>query len=165
VVQAEIFNRYLSARREHGLGQLLEGEVVRLDKTSSLFVVEDPMREQARLDAGDIHLMGPLLGAKNQLATLRARQIEDGVLSELALERRSLAELGKLAPGGYRDLLIRPDQLHLGTDGTDYVVLSFALASGSYATLVVRELTREPFLAPRPAPQDRSASSALREGI
>jgi tRNA(Glu) U13 pseudouridine synthase TruD len=64
-----------------------------------------------------------------------------GVLSELGLGEAALRELGRHAPGTRRDLLVPIDDARVTEEG-DRLVLEFGLPAGSYATGVVRELTR-----------------------
>src|SRR5262249_22326436 len=55
VLQSEVYNRYVTARLELGIARPIEGEVVRLEGTGSMFAVEDPAREEARWTSNDIH--------------------------------------------------------------------------------------------------------------
>jgi tRNA pseudouridine13 synthase len=146
VVQAEIFNRYLTARRAHGLDQLLPGEVVRLEGNRSVFVVEDPEAELPRLREGDIHLTGPLPGPKMRAASGAALALERSVVDELALDETSLEMLDRLADGTRRDLVVRPTPLEVRSAEPDALVVTFALPPGSYATQLLRELLPSPWV-------------------
>ena len=146
VLQSEVFNRYLTARAELGLSRPIEGEVVRLDGSASLFVVEDPEREAPRLASGDIHLTGPMPGPKTRSAAGEALALEQRVLAELGLDEQALA---RHAPGTRRDLIVPVDDLELEDLGDGRIEIAFFLPSGSYATQLVRELTREPWISPR----------------
>jgi tRNA pseudouridine13 synthase len=141
VIQSEIFNRYATRRVELGLGRLLQGEVVRLSGAGASFVVEEPERELERLLARDIVLTGPLPGPKMRAAAHEAAELERTLREELGLDERASAELGRHAPGTRRDLLIHPEGVEV-SETPDRVWLAFELPAGSYATLVVRELTR-----------------------
>src|SRR5882724_5989033 len=70
VIQAEVFNRYFSARRALGLDRLLVGEV---------------------------HLTGPIFGPKARPASGDAAALERSVGDELGLGPEALANLGRLA--------------------------------------------------------------------
>lgn len=144
VIQSEVFNRYLSARMELGLDQLLAGDVVRLEGTASLFVVDDPERELPRLAARDIHLTGPLPGPKTRAAERDALALERRILDELELGEQALATLSRHAPGARRDLVVFPGGLELRLLENGRLELEFFLPSGSYATELVRKLTGEP---------------------
>lgn len=146
VLQSEIFNRVLSARlSELGETPLLEGDVVRLEGTNSLFVVEDPARELPRLLARDIHVTGPMIGPKMKPSAGRPRELEARAVAELGLTERELELLGALAPGTRRDLLVHPADLGVERLEDGSLMLGFSLPSGSYATQLVRELTRGAF--------------------
>jgi tRNA pseudouridine13 synthase len=149
VVQSELFNRYLTARAELGLERLLAGEVVRLDGSGSLFQVEDPAREAPRLVARDIHPTGPMLGPKTRAAAGEPMALERRVSLELGLDDRMLAALGRHAPGARRDLIVFPGDLEIVALDSERLELAFFLPSGSYATELVRQLTRESLLARR----------------
>lgn len=141
VVQSEVFNRFLTERRALGLDRLLEGDVVRLEGARSVFVVEDCAAEQARLEAGDVHLTGPMVGPKARQAGGGVHALELRCSAELGLDDSALAALGRAAPGTRRDLLVRPQAPSVHAE-EGALVLGFALPSGSYATELIRVLTR-----------------------
>jgi tRNA pseudouridine13 synthase len=141
-VQAEAFNRYAIARVAVGTERLIQGEVVRLGGSGSLFCVDDPERELHRLVARDLVLTGPLPGPKlRPAAAAEGRELEQRVLAELGLGERELSALGQHAPGTRRDLVVRPAHAAVRADG-DRLRISFELPSGSYATEVLREMLR-----------------------
>jgi tRNA pseudouridine13 synthase len=142
VIQSEVFNRYLMARSGLGLERPVSGEVVRLNGSRAVFVVEDVEREAPRLAAGDLQLTGPLVGPKMKQSQARALELEQAALGALGLDAGALRELGKLAPGTRRDLLLRPEGLDWRWEGQAASV-EFALPAGAYASLVIRALTRQ----------------------
>jgi tRNA pseudouridine13 synthase len=144
VIQAEIFNRYLGLRLERGTRRLLDGEVVRLDGSNSLFVVTDPEREQPRLIAHDIHPTGPMIGPKMKSAERVALELEQQAAEQLRLTGPARDRLDRLAPGTRRDLIVWPEGLEIQASGDAGLILSFSLPSGSYATQLIREFTRGP---------------------
>jgi len=149
VVQSEIFNRYLSARLALGTGQLIEGEVVRLEGAGAVFRVDDVAAEQPRFAAGDLHLTGPMIGPKMRPAGGAALALEQRISGELGLDERMLGTLGREAPGARRDLFAPlPDLVvEAVTDRAEPALrLAFTLPAGGYATEVLRQLTHEPFL-------------------
>jgi tRNA pseudouridine13 synthase len=150
VVQAELFNRYLTARAALGTRRLIAGEVVRLEGTGSMFRVEDVAKEQPRLDARDLHLTGPMMGPKMRPAAADALALEQQAYRELGLTEAALGILGKAAPGTRRDLFAPLTDLDVaaveGRSGPA-LRLSFTLPAGGYATEVIRQLTHGPFLA------------------
>lgn len=149
VVQAELFNRYLTARLALGPRHLIAGEVVRLEGTGSMFRVEDVAKEQPRLDARDLHLTGPMLGPKMRPAAADALALEQRLCQELGLDEAALGTLGRLAPGTRRDLFaplsdLTVERIEGRTEPA--LRLSFTLPAGGYATEVIRQLTHGPFL-------------------
>ncbi|HEX7668755.1 MAG TPA: tRNA pseudouridine(13) synthase TruD [Polyangiaceae bacterium] len=145
VVQAEVFNRYLTARIARGLSEPLPGEVVRLEGSGSLFVVEDTAREMPRWAARDIHPTGPVAGPKMRAAREEPLAMEEEALAALGLDERMRTALGRHGDGTRRDLLLWPKEMTVEESGTDALTVQLVLPSGSYATVLVRELTRETF--------------------
>jgi tRNA pseudouridine13 synthase len=158
VIQSEVFNRYVVLRIGHGLASLLPGEVVRLEGTGSMFVVEDPEREASRFAARDIHLTGPITGPKMLRAQRSARELEERALREAGLEPADLDALGRHVPGARRDLLVFPKNVDVSWQG-DRLTISFDLPAGSYATVLVREVTRIEGESP-PAPEPAGSEEA-----
>jgi len=146
VLQSEVFNRYVVARLGEGLALPIPGEVVRLEGSRALFVVEDPEQEASRWRARDIHPTGPLFGPKMKEPRGRAQELERCAVGAVALSPEALAKVARSADGTRRDVLVRPADVDLMVDGPDSLVISFFLPAGSYGTLLVRELTRGPFL-------------------
>ena len=146
VIQAEVFNRYFSARRALGLDRLLLGEVVRLDNAGAMFAIEDTEREGPRLASGDIHLTGPIFGPKARPTSGEAAALELSQLEELGLSQEARDKLARLAPGTRRDLIAPVTDLELRWAGVGRLELEFSLPSGSYATEVIRQFTHAPFL-------------------
>ena len=145
VLQSEIFNQYLTARIRRGLDQLLDGEVVRLDGSTKVFVVEDPAHELERWRSLDIHLTGPLPGPKMRQPQGDAARLELSVIEGLGLSASHLAHLGRHAPGTRRDLLVRPEGLSFEPLPKAGLRLSFTLPAGAYATELVRQLAGTPW--------------------
>ncbi len=148
VIQSEGFNRYVVARIERGLESLLLGEVVRLDGSGSRFVVADLDAEAERYTSGDLHPQGPLHGPKMFPAADRALELENEIVASLGLSESELSSLAKFAPGTRRDVMLRPEALEIRADHATRLSVSFTLPPGSYATQVVRELTRAPWFVP-----------------
>jgi tRNA pseudouridine13 synthase len=150
VIQSELFNRYLIARSELGRERLLAGDVVRLQGSRAVFVIEDPEREAPRLVAGDIHLTGPIVGPKMKQSQGRPLELERAAQASVGLDEAGLRELGRSAPGTRRDLVLRPASLEWrfeGTEDSEALIVEFGLPAGAYASLVIRALTRRDFRA------------------
>jgi tRNA pseudouridine13 synthase len=147
VIQAEVFNRYLALRLEEGFGAPLTGEVVRLSTSSAVFVVEEPERELPRWNSHDIVPTGPIVGPKMRAASGRVLDLEESAASGVGLGTEMRHALGRFADGTRRDALVWLEDVLLTAEPPGALVLDFFLPAGSYATLLVRELTREPFIA------------------
>jgi tRNA pseudouridine13 synthase len=145
VLQAEVFNRYVLGRLNEDLEAPLAGEVVRLDGSKAVFVVDDPASEIERWRTRDIVPTGPIFGPKMKPARGRPLELERAALTDLGLGDDALARIGRLADGTRRDVFVRPTEMDVAPDGPGRIVVSFVLPSGSYATLFVRELTRGSF--------------------
>jgi tRNA pseudouridine13 synthase len=148
VVQAEVFNRYLTARRGLGMSAVLPGEVVRLDRGRAVFVVQDPTREQPRFLAHEIHLTGPIWGPKMKAASGQLRELELSVAAELGWDERLEEQLASLVDGTRRDLVVWPENLQLERLDEHRLRLEFMLPAGSYATQLLSEFTRRPLDGP-----------------
>ena len=146
VIQAEVFNRYFTARRELGLETLIAGEVVRLDGAGAMFSVEDAAREQPRLTSGDVHLTGPIFGPKARATSADAAALELKLIEQLGLNADALEKLARMAPGTRRDLRAEVENLELRWAAVGRLEVEFSLPSGSYATEVIRQFARCSFL-------------------
>ncbi len=148
VLQSEVFNRYVSARRELGLDKLFVGETVRLNGSGSVFTVTDPDADMPRLVAGDIVLTAPMVGPKARVAEGPLVELEQAAIEAAGLDEATLGRLAQFGKGARRDILVFPEALSVeGSD--DGLALHFVLPSGSYATQLTREFTRGPWLEPR----------------
>lgn len=145
VVQAEVFNRYLTLRQAQGLDQLFAGDVVRLAGSRSVFCVEEPSVELPRLAARDIFLTGPMPGPKMRAAAGVPHELERRVQAELGLTPAQEDTLAHWAEGTRRDLVVYPDPLAITSVAGDLVV-EVGLPAGAYATQLLRELIPTPWL-------------------
>ncbi|MEE8408466.1 MAG: tRNA pseudouridine(13) synthase TruD [Myxococcota bacterium] len=140
-VQSAVFNRCLAARMEDGLlDRVIPGDVMQVCASGGLFVADDTEREQARFDARDIVPAGPMFGPKMHRARGDAAARESAALSELELREDLFDGHGKVMTGTRRANLVWPGELTVG--GTDDVIeLCFTLPAGSYATVLLGEVT------------------------
>ena len=142
--QSELFNRWLARRIERDeFGVMLEGDVAKKTDTGGLFVVEDPGAEQNRFDAREIVYTGPIYGSKMRAAEGKAGELEQAVLDEEGLEKETLAR-AKLK-GTRRRAVLWPEGLSL-EPAEQGIWFSFALPKGSFATVLLREFRKTPFL-------------------
>lgn len=149
-LRAEIFNQCLSARLAEGTdGLACVGDLAQLAGSQSWFVVQpdELPRTQARLAAQDVGLTGPLWGEGASPAIgavgLAEQAMATGVLETFGAENW-LAHLGLWRVAHDRRLLRAPVQALTAqwvAAGEDRALrLQFSLASGAYATALLREL-------------------------
>ena len=121
-----------------------------------MFCVESPETERDRLLSGDIHLTGPIVGPRARPVASQALELEQAVSRELGLSEADLHVLGRAAPGSRRDLVIRIPDLEIsevpGDESAAGLLVTFSLPSGSYATQLIREFTRSPYLSGEEGP-------------
>ncbi len=140
--QAVLYNDYLSRRIADGLyRRVLPGDVLKKTETGGLFNAEPDSlpTEQARLDAGEVVHAGPIFGRKTFSAHHEAEKREQEVLESQGVGQDAFKKHGKLLQGTRRPDIVYPADLRVEQDGSD-LVLSFALPSGSYATVLLAEV-------------------------
>ena len=147
--QSALFNRYLVRRIEHGVEtRVLAGDLLAKRVTGGLFESTEPEVDQARLDAGELVITGPMFGSKTRQPSPQtpSAALEAEILAEAGLTRAKLGRLGRRAPGTRRWLRVWPESVGVDVEpATDALgpglVLEFALPAGSYATVLLREFT------------------------
>jgi tRNA pseudouridine13 synthase len=140
--QSALFNHYLAERMTDGLlRQVLPGDVMARWPFGGMFVVEDVACEQVRLEAREIVPAGPMFGRKMFRAAHVAAEREDKVLSDAALTPQAFHGFGKLLSGTRRHNFVYLDDLTANIE-PEGVRLSFALPAGSYATVLLKEITK-----------------------
>lgn len=143
-VQSALFNRYLLSRIEQNLSaRILEGDVLSKTETGGLFTAEDVETEQARLEAGEIRITGPMFGHKFMAAKADAGRFEQSILDESGLTTESFKVFKRLARGTRRALFVRPEEFSAEAD-PDGIVVSFYLPRGTYASVLLRDLVNLP---------------------
>lgn len=139
--QSALFNHYLATRMSDGLvRRVLAGDVMQKWPFGGMFNAVDLPAEQARLDARETVPTGPMFGKKMFAAKDEAERREADTLADAGLTRESFAGFGKLLAGTRRYLIVYVDDLTAEPE-PEGVWLSFTLPAGSYATVLVRELT------------------------
>ncbi len=138
-VQSEVFNRVVIARLAT-LETLLPGDLAFRHDNGSVFVVDDPAPEQARLAALAVSPSGPMPGPEMITGHGVPLRIENEVLAALEL---SHAAFGRLPFGLCRGER-RPLRVPVAEASAQLVdgglQLQFVLPRGAYATSVLREL-------------------------
>lgn len=140
--QSALFNHYLACRLTEGLmRRVLAGDVMARWPFGGLFVAEDAAREQERLETREIVPAGPMFGRKMFRAAAAAAEREDRVLQDAGLTPQAFHGFGKLLAGTRRHNFVYVDDLTASVEA-EGVRLSFTLPAGSYATVLLREITR-----------------------
>jgi tRNA pseudouridine13 synthase len=116
------------------------GDIFKKAETGGLFTSDTPDIEQLRLDHLEIDPTGPIYGPKMKMALADAAKRETAVRDDIGLAAKDWETLGRLGKGSRRVARIRPKNLQLEIEGND-LFTSFELPSGSYATVIVAELT------------------------
>ncbi len=140
--QSGLFNECLARRMADGLLRtVLPGDVMAKWPFGGMFVAEDVAAEQARFDARETVHAGPMYGRKTFAARAAAAAREAQILHDAGLTPQSLHGFGKLLQGTRRHNLIYPDDL-TATVEPDGVRVCVTLPAGSYATVLLREITK-----------------------
>jgi tRNA pseudouridine13 synthase len=150
------FNRALHRRGgrwpAQGAGR---GTCCRRPGSGGLFVTEDPARDQARVDAGEVVPTGPMPGSREVEPPegSEAWQLESEALAEVGVTRAELAAVGRDSPGARRPVLVK---VTLGEPPVSPSRGGCGCASrcppGSYATVVLQALRPG---CPRPAARSK----------
>ena len=116
-------------------------------RTAHCFLVEDAAAEQPRAAALEISPTGPLVGYRMSLPTgepLRNRRSRHGRGPPPA--RRFQKGGHEKVKGARRPLRVKPEDIDLA-GGVDehgpYITVAFTLPAGSFATVLIRELTKD----------------------
>jgi tRNA pseudouridine13 synthase len=147
-VQSHMFNQVLAQRVTAGnYDQVLPGDLAYKHENGACFLVEDAAAEQARAKNWEISPTGPLVGYRMTLPTGEPLRIEEAVLAEAHLKPSDFRkEGGEKVKGARRPLRVKPEDVDL-QGGVDehggFITVAFTLPAGSFATVLMRELTKE----------------------
>lgn len=143
--QAWLFNRVLAARWE-SFDRLIPGDLAWLHDRGAVFAVDDPEREVERVRRGELSPTGPLCGEDDFAPSGEALAIERAALAaEGVPDGRLLGPPFLRWKGARRPLRVPLGSLARTFDSDEhgsFLELRFDLPPGSYATVLVRELTR-----------------------
>ena len=140
--QSALFNRCLARRMQDGfLRRVLLGDVMMKWPFGGMFVAREIETEQGRFDRREIVTAGPMFGRKMFAGEDEAARREADVLTEAELSRQAFTGFGKLLSGTRRHNLIYLDDLTAVVE-PDGVRLTFTLPAGSYATILLREISK-----------------------
>jgi tRNA pseudouridine13 synthase len=140
--QSYLFNHYLSKRLADGLFRtVLPGDVLMKYPAGGLFVSSDAAVDQPRLDAREVVPGGPMFGAKTFAAGASAAERENETLEHYQLSHEQFVRREKLFPGTRRHAIVYPTDLQAAWEPAG-LRLQFFLPAGSYATVLVAEITK-----------------------
>lgn len=145
--QSEIFNGVLAERIRRGTWDVpQEGDVLMRLQSGGLFVCTSPAEDAPRVASFECSVTGPLPGPKMRpVPQGEPASLEAAVLAASGVTPAHLAA-SRDAPGARRALRI-PVQVaateEIDPAGESSAVLTFDLPAGSYATCVLREITKE----------------------
>ncbi len=144
--QSHIFNLVL-ARRVGEIDRIRLGDLAYRHEHGAVFRVEDEEAENERVEAFEISPTGPICGYKMTEASGEPGRIEQEVMAAEGVRLDRFRGLkGMKLHGARRPLRFRPEGLEIAPGDDErgaFVELRFALASGCYATMVLREICKE----------------------
>lgn len=155
-LQSHIFNRLLRRRiEEKRFATLIDGDVACKLENGAMFkvdqaVLDDPATP-ARLERYEISPTGPFWGVSMMRAQGSIDQAEIDALAEEGISIEALAKavkmLGPSMSGARRPFRIplQDPQVDAGVDEHGhYIRCAFGLSAGAFATVVMREITKNP---------------------
>jgi len=152
--QSYAFNRILSARLERGLpfDEPIAGDVVCFADSDAPDGLELPDTDRIQrvtaenvgtvrrhCERGRAFVTAPLLGTESELADGEPGEIERAVFADLGISPANFDLPGEFHSEGTRRAILLPTDISVERDP---LTLSFALPKGSYATVVLREITK-----------------------
>jgi tRNA pseudouridine13 synthase len=144
-LQSALFNQYVDYRlSQDALGRALAGDVMRKCGSGGQFICTEPEVDQSRIELSEISPTGPMFGwkMKQPAPGSEPHQWESSVLAGAELTLDSFRAVKRIAEGTRRPLRIFVEDPTVERSGEDLWV-SFSLPSGSYATVVISELTQQ----------------------
>lgn len=139
--QSRVFNAWLAGRIQDGFfTAALAGDVMKKLDSGGIFVCEDPAADLPRVASFEISPAGPMFGHKMRAAAGEALAREERLLAAEGVTVADLARGGGETEGTRRAGRI-PVAVELEPVEGGYRA-AFELPKGSYATVVMRELTK-----------------------
>ncbi len=157
-LQSHLFNEVLRHRLgAEAFARVLNGDAMVKVGSGGPFTCSDPATDQARFDAWEISITGPIFGLKMRGPTEDSTpaQWEAAALEAAELTLDSFSRVKKFAQGTRRPLRAPVSDTSVTTEG-DALRIGFRLPPGSYATVLMDEVLKN---APtRNQPQDCGAA-------
>lgn len=141
-LQSTLFNVWLAERIARGQYEApVLGDILRKEDSGGLFVNSDQAEATRRMQAWEVSPTGPMFGAKMRWPEAEAAEHERDLLRRFELDAETLERHAAHGEGTRRVARVRPDDATVETE-PDALVLRFALPSGAYATMVLREVCK-----------------------
>ncbi|MDG6774460.1 tRNA pseudouridine(13) synthase TruD [Thiomicrorhabdus sp. ZW0627] len=141
-----LFNLVLSERvSQENWNRFKVGDVLQLEGSSRWFVEDGSEDLAERVESGDLHPTGPLVGRGELPSQESVRTLEESIVQPYDIWLQGLEQLG--LKQDRRSLRVLPKDFEWqwlkGGSGEEAVAalkVSFSLPAGSYATMVLREI-------------------------
>jgi len=135
-----LFNLIVAERiKQHSWKRVLKGDCLSLSGSHSYFTCEQVDREiEQRLETGDVHVSGVLVGSQKSQALGEALQVEELILKQHKIWVEGL-DKARLSTAR-RPMRVLPQDLTLVNIDKNTVIIEFSLPPGSFATSLLREL-------------------------
>jgi tRNA pseudouridine13 synthase len=148
--QSALFNLYLLVRHSRGLlRRALAGDILKKTTTGGLFACTDPEVDQARMEAGELVVTGPIFGGRMRCppSDTPAASLEEETLQRAGMPAAAISNLGRRAPGSRRPVLVQLDDVQVRAAPAipdaglaAGVCVTVTLPPGTYAVVLCREL-------------------------
>ncbi len=140
--QSHFFDRQVTMRLD-SLDVLWPGDIAYIHAKGACFRVEEPDEEQPRADRLEISPTGLLPGHKAMTAHGQTGILEQSLLEKEQIDAKRFTALpGLKLSGERRPLRVPLHQASCRQQSQDTLQVNFALPSGSFATSVLREITK-----------------------
>jgi tRNA pseudouridine13 synthase len=142
-LQSELFNTVLAERIESGLlSDAVDGDLLRKEDTGGLFTTEDLDDARARVRSWAVSPTGPMFGASMRWPERASKARELAVLERRGLTVEGLSVFKRWGEGTRRPMRTRLAEVAVESVDSTSLRLKFTLPAGSYASVVVREITK-----------------------
>ncbi len=139
--QSFLFDQTIARRIDH-IDEVMTGDLACKHVNGACFLVEDAEAEQGRAASFEISASGPMFGCKMKRPEGAVWELEQEILEQAGADLPLFDMPGGLRmEGERRPLRVPPEDLSWSVSG-DAVTVEFVLPKGSYATSLIREITK-----------------------
>jgi tRNA pseudouridine13 synthase len=139
--QSFLFDQAVACRIEH-IDELMTGDLACKHANGACFLVEDAAAERGRAAAFEISASGPMFGCKMKRPEGAVWELEHEILEQADVDLPLFDIPGGLRMEGERRPLRVPAGDLSWSASEDTVTVEFTLPKGSYATSLIREITK-----------------------